>query len=321
MKLVILDGNRVNPGDLSWEGFEALGELTAYDRTPLTDEDEIVRRIGDSEIVLTNKTPLSRSTLERCPAIRYIGLLATGYNVVDTAAARERGIPVCNVPGYGTQSVAQFAIALLLEICCRAGHHDQAVHQGRWSECLDYCFWDYPLMELAGKTMGIIGYGSIGQAVGGIAAALGMEVIAYGPHPWAAGSSPAPYVPLEELLGRSDVVSLHCPLFPETRGIIRRETIAMMKDGAILLNNSRGPLLVEQDVADALRTGKLYAAGVDVMDAEPPQPDSPLLTAKNCIITPHISWAPLEARRRLIGIAVENLRAFLDGAPSNVVNP
>ncbi len=321
MKLVILDGNRVNPGDLSWEGFEALGELTAYDRTPLTDEDEIVRRIGDSEIVLTNKTPLSRSTLERCPAIRYIGLLATGYNVVDTAAARERGIPVCNVPGYGTQSVAQFAIALLLEICCRAGHHDQAVHQGRWSECPDYCFWDYPLMELAGKTMGIIGYGSIGQAVGGIAAALGMEVIAYGPHPWAAGSSPAPYVPLEELLGRSDVVSLHCPLFPETRGIIRRETIAMMKDGAILLNNSRGPLLVEQDVADALRTGKLYAAGVDVMDAEPPQPDSPLLTAKNCIITPHISWAPLEARRRLIGIAVENLRAFLDGAPSNVVNP
>ena len=321
MKLVILDGNRVNPGDLSWEGFEALGELTAYDRTPLTDEDEIVRRIGDSEIVLTNKTPLSRSTLERCPAIRYIGLLATGYNVVDTAAARERGIPVCNVPGYGTQSVAQFAIALLLEICCRAGHHDQAVHQGRWSECLDYCFWDYPLMELAGKTMGIIGYGSIGQAVGGIAAALGMEVIAYGPHPWAAGSSPAPYVPLEELLGRSDVVSLHCPLFPETRGIIRRETIAMMKDGAILLNNSRGPLLVELDVADALRTGKLYAAGVDVMDAEPPQPDSPLLTAKNCIITPHISWAPLEARRRLIGIAVENLRAFLDGAPSNVVNP
>lgn len=321
MKLVILDGNRVNPGDLSWEGFEALGELTVYDRTPLTDEDEIVRRIGDSEIVLTNKTPLSRSTLERCPAIRYIGLLATGYNVVDTAAARERGIPVCNVPGYGTQSVAQFAIALLLEICCRAGHHDQAVHQGRWSECPDYCFWDYPLMELAGKTMGIIGYGSIGQAVGGIAAALGMEVIAYGPHPWAAGSRPAPYVPLEELLGRSDVVSLHCPLFPETRGIIRRETIAMMKDGAILLNNSRGPLLVEQDVADALRTGKLYAAGVDVMDAEPPQPDSPLLTAKNCIITPHISWAPLEARRRLIGIAVENLRAFLDGAPSNVVNP
>ena len=321
MKLVILDGNRVNPGDLSWEGFEALGELTVYDRTPLTDGDEIVRRIGDSEIVLTNKTPLSRSTLEQCPAIRYIGLLATGYNVVDTAAARERGIPVCNVPGYGTQSVAQFAIALLLEICCRAGHHDQAVHQGRWSECPDYCFWDYPLMELAGKTMGIIGYGSIGQAVGGIAAALGMEVIAYGPHPWAAGSSPAPYVPLEELLGRSDVVSLHCPLFPETRGIIRRETIAMMKDGAILLNNSRGPLLVEQDVADALRTGKLYAAGVDVMDAEPPQPDSPLLTAKNCIITPHISWAPLEARRRLIGIAVENLRAFLDGAPSNVVNP
>ena len=321
MKIVILDGNRVNPGDLSWDGFAALGELTAYDRTPLTDEDEIIRRIGNSEIVLTNKTPLSRRTLERCPAIRYIGLLATGYNVVDTAAARERGIPVCNVPGYGTQSVAQFAIALLLEICCRAGHHDQAVHQGRWSSCPDYCFWDYPLIELAGKTMGIIGYCSIGQAVGGIAAALGMEVVAYSPHPWAAGSRPAPYVPLEELLRRSDIVSLHCPLFPETKGIIRRETIAIMKDGAILLNNSRGPLLVEQDVADALNSGKLYAAGVDVMDAEPPRPDSPLLSAKNCIITPHISWAPLEARRRLMGIAVGNLHAFLDGAPVNVVNP
>jgi len=321
MKLVILDGNRVNPGDLSWEGFEALGELTVYDRTPLADEDEIVRRIGESEIVLTNKTPLSRRTLGRCPAVRYIGLLATGYNVVDVDAARERGIPVCNVPGYGTRSVAQFAIALLLEICCRVGHHDQAVHQGRWSSCPDYCFWDYPLMELAGKTMGIVGYGSIGRAVGEIAAALGMEVIAYGPHPWADGSRSARYVPLEELLRRSDVVSLHCPLFPETEGLIRRETIALMKDGAILLNNSRGPLLVERDVADALDSGKLSAAGVDVMDAEPPRPDSPLLSAKNCIITPHISWAPLEARRRLMEIAAENLRAFLAGAPVHVVNP
>ena len=211
MKLVILDGYCLNPGDLSWAGLEALGELTVYDRTPLDDEDEIVSRVGDCEIVLTNKTPLSRPVLDRCPQVRYIGLLATGYNVVDVDAARERGIPVCNVPGYGTSSVAQFAIALLLEICCRVGHHDQAVHQGRWSACPDYCFWDYPLVELAGKTMGIVGFGSIGQAVGRIAGALGMEVIATGPRPWAEGTRPAPWVPMEELLARSDVVSLHRP--------------------------------------------------------------------------------------------------------------
>lgn len=320
MELVILDGYRLNPGDLSWEGLEALGELTVYDRTPLDDEDEIVRRIGGCQLVLTNKTPISRPVLARCPQVRYIGLLATGYNVVDVDAARERGIPVCNVPGYGTRSVAQFAIALLLEICCRVGHHDQAVHQGRWSSCPDYCFWDYPLIELAGKTMGIVGYGSIGRAVGEIAGALGMEVIATGSRPWPEGARPVPYVPLEELLRRSDVVSLHCPLLPETRGLIRRETIARMKDGAILINNSRGPLLVERDVADALNAGKLLAAGVDVADTEPIPADSPLLTAKNCVVTPHISWAPLEARRRLLAAAVENVRAFLAGKPVNAVN-
>lgn len=321
MKLVILDGYRVNPGDLSWEAFAGLGELTVYDRTPLDDEDEIVRRIGESQVVLTNKTPVSRRTLERCPAVRYVGLLATGYNVVDVDAARERGIPVCNIPGYGTQSVAQFAIALLLELCCQVGHHDREVHAGRWSTCPDYCFWDTPLIELAGKTMGVVGCGSIGSAVGRIAAALGMEVIATGSRPWEAGEKPFPYVPLEELLRRSDVVTLHCPLFPETRGMINRETIAMMKDGAILLNNSRGPLLVEQDVADALNSGKLYAAAVDVADREPIPADSPLLTARNCVITPHISWAPLEARRRLVEIALENLRSFLAGSPVHVVNP
>ena len=321
MELVILDGYRLNPGDLSWEGLEALGELTVYDRTPLDDEDEIVRRIDGCQLVLTNKTSISRPVLARCPQVRYIGLLATGYNVVDVDAARERGIPVCNVPGYGTRSVAQFAIALLLEICCRVGHHDQAVHQGRWSSCPDYCFWDYPLIELAGKTMGIVGYGSIGQAVGEIAAALGMEVIANSRHSWPDGSKTAKYVTLEELLRRSDVVSLHCPLFPETRGLINRETIAQMKDGAILLNNSRGPLIVERDVADALNSGKLCAAGVDVADTEPLPADSPLLTAKNCVITPHISWAPLEARRRLMAMAAENLSAFSAGAPVNVVNP
>ncbi len=321
MKIVVLDGYCLNPGDLSWDAFAAMGELTVYDRTSLNDEEEIIRRIGDAQAVLTNKTPLSRAVLERRPQVRYIGILATGYNVVDTAAARERGIPVCNVPGYSTRSVAQLAIALLLEICHHVGRHDQAVHAGRWSACPDYCFWDYPLIELAGKTMGIIGYGSIGQAVGEIAGALGMEVIANSRHSWPDGTKTAQYVPLEELLRRSDVVSLHCPLFPETRGLINRETIAQMKDGSILLNNSRGPLIVERDVADALNSGKLYAAGVDVADTEPLPAESPLLTAKNCVITPHISWAPLEARRRLMRMAAENLGAFLAGAPANVVNP
>lgn len=320
MKIVVLDGYCLNPGDLSWGGLEALGETAVYDRTPVDDTEEIIRRIGDREIVLTNKTPISRAVLERCPAIRYVGLLATGYNVVDTAAAREKGIPVCNVPGYGTAAVAQMTIALLLEVCCRVGHHDRAVHAGHWSASRDYCFWEGSLMELAGKTMGIVGYGSIGRAVGEIARALGMTVIATGPHPWAEGARPAPWVPLEELLSRSDVVSLHCPLFPETAGLVNRETIRRMKDGAILLNTSRGGLLVERDVADALGSGKLRAAAVDVAQTEPLPADSPLLEAQNCIITPHIAWAPLEARRRLLGIAVDNLRSFLAGTPENVVN-
>lgn len=320
MKIVILDGYSLNPGDLNWSVFSDMGETAVYDRTPVDDPEEILRRIGDSEIILTNKTPITRATLERCPAVRYVGLLSTGYNVVDVEAARERGIPVCNVPGYGTASVAQLTIALLLEICHRVGYHDRAVHAGRWSGSVDYCFWDGTLIEAAGKTMGIVGFGSIGQAVGRIAGALGMSVIASGPHPWAVGERPAPCVPLEELLRRSDVVSLHCPLFPETRGLINRETIAQMKDGAILLNTSRGPLLVERDVADALNSGKLYAAGVDVAETEPIPADSPLLTAKNCVITPHIAWAPLEARRRLMDTAAGNLRSFLAGRPVNAVN-
>lgn len=320
MNIVILDGYCLNPGDLSWDGFSAMGRVTVYDRTPVEDVDETVRRIGDAGIVLTNKTPITRAVLDRCPQVRYVGLLSTGYNVVDTAAARERNIPVCNVPGYGTASVAQLAIALLLEICHRVGHHNRAVHEGRWSASIDYCFWDGTLIELAGKTMGIVGYGSIGQATGEIARALGMTVIATGPHPWQPGQRPAPYVPLEKLLADSDVVSLHCPLFPETKGLINRNTIEKMKEGAILLNTGRGPLIVEQDVADALNSGRLYAAGVDVAEIEPLPSGSPLLTARNCVITPHIAWAPLEARRRLMDIAVNNLRGFLAGAPENVVN-
>lgn len=318
MKIVILDGYTENPGDLSWEGFAALGELTVYERTAAAD---IVPRIGDAEIVYTNKTPITAETLAACPNLRYIGLLATGYNVVDVAAAKARGVAVTNIPTYGTAAVAQFAIAMLLEICHHVAHHSDAVHAGRWTANPDWCFWDYPLIELDGKTMGIIGFGRIGQATGRIARALGMRVLAYDSRPSDTGRAIAEYVPLDELLANSDVISLHCPLFPETEGIVNKANIARMKDGVILLNNSRGLLVVEQDLSDALNSGKVYAAGLDVVSTEPIRPDNPLLKAKNCFITPHISWAPRESRQRLMDIAVENLRAFLAGAPVNVVNP
>lgn len=320
MRIVVLDGYCLNPGDISWAPFEKLGELTVYERTSLTDEEEIAGRIAGAEVVLTNKTPLTRAVLERCPHLRYVGVLATGYNVVDIESARQRGIPVCNVPSYGTRAVAQFAIALLLELCHHVGGHDQAVHEGAWSRCPDYCFWNWPLVELAGKTMGIVGYGRIGRAVGAVAAALGMEVIATGPRPWAAGTAEAEWVTLEALLCRADVVSLHCPLTVENRGMIDRAAIEKMKQGAFLINNSRGQLIVEQDVADALNSGRLGGAGLDVAETEPLSPDSPLLAAKNCIITPHISWAPRESRQRLMAIAAENLEGFLAGRPVNVVN-
>lgn len=316
-KIVILDGYTENPGDLSWEAFEKLGELAVYDRSSA---DQIIPRIGNAEIVYTNKTPISRATLEACPNIRFIGVLATGYNIVDIAAAREKGIPVANVPTYGTDAVGQFAIAMLLEICHHVAHHSEAVHAGKWTHNADWCFWDYPLIELAGKTMGIIGFGRIGQTTGRIAKALGMNVIAYDAKPNDAGRAIGEYVDIETLLKTSDVISLHCPLFPETQGIINRNSIAMMKDGVILLNNSRGPLIVEQDLADALNSGKVYAAGLDVVSTEPISEDNPLLQAKNCIITPHISWASKESRQRLMDVAVENLRSFLSGAPINVVN-
>jgi glycerate dehydrogenase len=313
--IVILDGYTENPGDLSWDGFAGLGSLTVYDRTK---EEEILSRIGDADIVITNKTPLGREIIEKAPNIKYIGVLATGYNVVDTQAAKEKGIPVCNIPTYGTDAVAQFAFALLLEIAHHVQHHSDAVKQGRWTSCPDFCFWDYPLIELAGKTMGLIGYGRIGQAVARIARAFGMVVIAY--DSYQDPKHQDVYVSLDELLQRSDVVSLHCPLFEATKGIINKETIAQMKDGVIILNNSRGPLIVEQDLADALNSGKVYAAGLDVVSTEPIKEDNPLLTAKNCLITPHISWAPKESRQRLMDIAVDNLKAFLAGKSQNVVN-
>lgn len=320
MKIVVLDGYCENPGDLSWEGLAALGDLTVYDRTSLTDEGQIIDRIGDAEVVYTNKTPLTAAVLESCPNVKFIGVLATGYNIVDCAAAKARGIPVTNVPAYGTMAVAQYAIALLLEVCCRVGHHDRAVHEGRWERCEDFCFWDYPLMELAGKTLGIIGFGRIGRQMGRIAKAMGMEVLACSPTEYEEGRAIADYVELDELLARADVISLHCPLTPQTKHLINKKTIAKMKDGVILLNNSRGDLVAEQALADALNAGKIAAAAVDVVSAEPIRGDNPLLTAKNCLITPHISWASKESRQRIMACAEENLRAFLAGTPINVVN-
>jgi glycerate dehydrogenase len=318
MKIVVLDGYTENPGDLSWEGLAALGELTVYDRTPAS---FIISRIGDAEVVYTNKVPLSKQTISACPALKFIGVLATGYNIVDVDAARVRGIVVTNIPTYGTAALAQFAIAMLLEICHHYAHHSDAVRAGRWENNPEWCFWDYPLIELAGKTMGIIGYGRIGQATGRIARAMGMRILAFDTHPdHALESEGSTYVALDELLVNSNVIALHCPLLPETEGIINKRTITKMKDGVILLNNSRGQLIVEQDLADALNSGKIYAAGLDVVSSEPICADNPLLSAKNCFISPHISWATKESRSRLMAIAVENLRSFLAGAPINVMN-
>lgn len=320
MKITVLDGYTLNPGDISWRELEELGELTVYDRTPADDIQCIIDRVGDARIVYTNKTPLPRTVFDACPAIRFVGVLATGYNVVDVEAAKEKGIIVSNIPSYGTAAVGQFAIAMLLEICHHVAHHDQAVHEGRWEKSSDWCFWDYPLIELDQKTMGIIGFGRIGQAAGKIAKALGMEVIAFDEYPNEKGRAIAEYVSLDELFKRSDVISLHCPLFPSTEGIIHKGNIEKMKDGVIILNNSRGPLIVEQDLADALNSGKVYAAGLDVLSSEPVRGDNPLLTAKNCIITPHISWAPKESRERLMHIAAENLKAYMAGVPVHVVS-
>lgn len=320
MKIVVLDGYTLNPGDISWEALERCGELKVYDRTAQNEEQMIAERIGEAEIVFTNKTPLTKKVFEACKNLKYVGVLATGYNVVDVDAAREKGIIVTNIPTYGTAAVGQFAIALLLEICHRTGHHDKAVHEGRWENNADWCFWDYPLIELAGKTMGIIGFGRIGQTTGKIARAMGMTVIANDEYPNKSGEEIAEYVTKEELFRRSDVIALHCPLFESTKGIICRDNIAKMKDGVIILNNSRGPLIVEEDLAEALNSGKVYAAGLDVVSTEPIRGDNPLLKAKNCIITPHMSWGAKESRERLMQIAADNLQAFLEGKPVNVVN-
>ncbi|MDA3956710.1 MAG: D-2-hydroxyacid dehydrogenase [Oceanispirochaeta sp.] len=318
MMIVVLDGYTLNPGDLSWDGFEKLGEFVCYDRTESSD---IISRIGDADAVITNKTPLTAETLKACPGIKYIGVLATGYNVVDVAAASKAGIPVCNIPTYGTTAVAQFAFAQLLNICHHIQDHANTVKEGKWTACPDFCYWDFPLTELAGKTMGIIGYGRIGQAAGKIAQAFGMKVLAYDEYQNKdLECETMEYVSLDALLSASDVISLHCPLFESTEGIINKDNIAKMKDAVIIINTSRGPLVVEQDLADALRSGKVRAAGLDVVSTEPIKADNVLLKAPNCFITPHIAWAPLESRKRLMNIAVENLSSFQKGTVTNRVN-
>lgn len=320
MKIVVLDGFTENPGDISWSPLEALGDVTVYDRTALTESPLIAERIGDAEIAVTNKTPLTRAVIDACPNLRAIAVLATGYNVVDTAYAREKDIPVMNVPVYGTDNVAQYAIALLLEACSQVGHHDRSVHAGEWTRSIDFCYWQKPLIEVSGKTAGIIGFGRIGQAVARILAAMNVHVLAYSRSERAEGRALADYVPLDTLFQKSDVIFLHCPLTPETDGIINAANIAKMKDGVIIVNNGRGQLIVEEDLAAALTRGKVAYAAVDVASSEPIAADNPLLHAPNCIITPHISWATKEARERIMQMTADNVRAFMEGKPTNVVN-
>lgn len=319
MKIVILDGYTLNPGDLSWEQLESQGKVSLYDRTP---SELIVERAAGAKIVFTNKTPLSAGTLAQLPELEYIGVLATGYNVVDVQAAERAGITVTNVPTYGTRSVAQMTFALILELCHHVQAHSDAVRRGAWTSSADFCFWNSPLVELADKTMGIIGFGRIGRAVATIASAMGMRVIAADMVKTEPPDLPGfAWAEIPDLLGRSDVVSLHCPLFRETEGLIDREALAMMKTSAFLINTSRGGLVVDADLAEALNAGRIAGAGLDVLTAEPPDANNPLLTAKNCLVTPHIAWATQEARARLMAVAVENLRAFLEDKPINTVRP
>ena len=317
MKIVVLDGYALNPGDLSWDFLKSFGEFTVYDRTPA---ELIVPRIGDAEIVLLNKTPITAEILDACPSVKLICVLATGYNVGDTAAAAARNIPVCNVPDYGTAAVAQFTFALLLELCHQVGHHAQTVRDGKWCDCPDFCYWDTPQMELAGKTMGIIGFGRIGRAVGKIANAFGMKVIAYNRSQCEEGKAIGSYVNLEELLTTADVISLHCPLSPENTDMIDATVISKMKDGAIVINTARGPLVDEAAVTVALKSGKLKGFACDVVTAEPMKEDNPLKSAPNCIVTPHMAWAPIESRKRIQACTERSIRAFLEGKPINTVN-
>lgn len=318
MKIVVLDGYTLNPGDISWDGLRKFGDVEVYDRTP---EDKIIERCNDASIVFTNKTPLDEHTLNQLPHLRYIGVLATGYNVIDIQVAKNNNVVVSNIPGYGTTSVVQMAFALLLELCLHVQRHSDGVMNSKWSEASDWCFWDYPLIELAGKTMGIIGFGNIGQKLADVATAFEMNVIAASrPQTNQLHRTNFQWKEIPALLEEADVVSLHCPLTPETKCLINKESLKIMKRSAFLLNTSRGPLIVDEDLADALNNDVIAGAGLDVLSVEPPSKENPLFRAKNCIITPHIAWATKEARMRLMEMAVKNLAAFLAGNPTNVVN-
>jgi glycerate dehydrogenase len=317
MNIVVLDGYTLNPGDLSWDGLERLGTCQIYDRT---EPEDVLSRTGDAEIVLVNKVVLSREIIEQLPRLKYIGLLSTGYDVVDTEAARERNIPVTNVPTYGTQSVAQMTLAHLLNLTQHVAYHAQTVVDGRWHASPDFCYWDYPLIELAGLTMGLVGFGRIGRATARLALAFEMKVLAYDKFPPASLPEGVEMVDLDTLFRQSDVISLHAPLTPETKGMVNAARLAQMKKSAFLINTSRGPLVDEQALAEALNSERIAGAGLDVLAVEPPTTDNPLLTAKNCFITPHISWATQSARARLLNTVVENIRAFLAGRLENVVN-
>lgn len=318
MNIAILDGFTANPGDLSWDAIAQMGNLTVYDRTA---PQEVAERIRGAEVVYTNKTVITREHMEQNPQLRLISVTATGYNVVDLVAAREHGIPVCNVPAYSTRDVAQMTFALLLEICHQVGHHSQTVKDGKWTSCPDFCYWDYAPMALYGKTMGIVGFGQIGQAVAKLAVAFGMEVLVQSRTPRKElEEEHIHFTDLDTLLRRADVISLHCPLTDATKELICKDSIQKMKDGVILLNTGRGPLLCEKDVAEALSSGKMGALGADVVTKEPIEKENPLLTAPNCFLTPHIAWATKDARERLIAVSAENLRQFLNGTPQNVVN-
>jgi glycerate dehydrogenase len=318
MKIVVLDGFTLNPGDLSWEKLLALGDVKIYDRTP---SDKIIERSEDAEILITNKTLLAEETLSALPSLKYIGVLSTGYNVVDIEAAKTRGITVTNVPAYSTSSVAQLTFALLFELCLHVQRHSDSVFNGKWGDSKDFCFWDYPLTELAGKTMGIVGFGNIGRKVADIAASLGMKVICSSrTRADQSHRFEFKWVTIDELFELADVVTIHCPLLPETKGLVNIGYLKKMKSSAFLLNTSRGPIVVEEDLAYALNNDLIAGAGIDVLSNEPPKSDNPLLKAKNCIITPHIAWATKEARIRLMDIAVSNLSGYLGNKPVNVVS-
>lgn len=317
MKIVMLDAYTTNPGDLSWDNFSVLGDLEVYDRTP---SDKVIERAKDADIIITNKTPVTREIIDCLPNLKFIALMSTGYNIVDYVYLKEKGIPVSNIPSYSTDAVAQLVMSFILELSMNVGLHSESVKSGEWSECADFCYWKTPLTELSGKTLGIFGLGKIGRAVAERAKAFGMDIVAYVPRIHGDEPDYIKLLPLKEMLNVSDIVSMHCPLTPETEGIVNEDFIAEMKDGAYFINTSRGTVVNENALADALNSGKLGGAGLDVLSTEPPMKDNPLLSAKNCFVTPHIAWASFETRKRLVGILYDNIRAFIDGKPQNVIN-